>query len=80
MTWNPRFAAFARAHGETPEEMHARQPNNVAFVLWIGARWREWRALNGLKRDDGIDDAGHAAFDVWLESRTDELASARSGL
>lgn len=53
--WNPRYLAYARAHGNGPEAQLERD-NEVypggcmcGFTLWLGARWREWRRMRGMK-------------------------------
>lgn len=71
--FQPRFAAYARVHGRTPEEQIAHDktawPGGVmcGFILWNGARWREWRAANGFRRDDDyMSPEDHARYDRWL--------------
>ncbi len=54
--WNPRYVAYAKAHGRTPEEMSAHDeeawPGGRAcgFILWMSAQWSRWHAERGLKR------------------------------
>jgi hypothetical protein len=66
----PRFAAYCRAHGTTPEEQLARDrglyPGGlmVGFLWWVGQRWREWEAATGRQPPHDLDD--HRDFDVWL--------------
>lgn len=72
--WNPRFVAYARANGRLPEEQRehdrALYPGGTmtGFVLWIGARWEEWRAARGMRADHPLSDVDHAAFDRWLNA------------
>ena len=53
---NPRYLAYAKAHGKTPAGMLAsdteRWPGGkmAGFILWVGARWAEWCAARGLAR------------------------------
>ncbi|MFH0917012.1 MAG: hypothetical protein V1912_11300 [bacterium] len=69
---NPRYLAYCRAHGMTPDEMlaHDRQEYpggvNVGFVNWFNAQWRAWRASIGLTVRRPLTDAEVAAFDAWL--------------
>lgn len=72
--WNPRYLAYCRAHGNSdPEEMLARErerwPGGVmcGYLLWIDARWTEWRAeVKWSPREPMID---HGPFDRWLEAK-----------
>lgn len=73
MSWNPRFVAYATAHGHTPESMiqhdRLRWPGGqmCGFILWIGQQWQQWReAFN--YRGELLGPAEHAAFDQWLAS------------
>lgn len=68
--WNPRYVAYARAHGNDPEAQLAADriawPGGVmaGFTLWIGEQWAEWRANTGhLGRDYILTEADHADFD-----------------
>ena len=78
---NPRFAAYARAHGRTPEEQsaHDRQRfpggSMAGFLTWNSARWEDWwraeqeagRAPRNVRRDDAIIGAKeHDAYDRFL--------------
>jgi hypothetical protein len=76
--WNPRYVAYAKAHGRTPEEMRAHDENAwpggrmCGFMLWNSARWREWKKANGVPASADahlyVRDA-HAKYDAWLTSR-----------
>jgi hypothetical protein len=73
--WNPRYVAYARAHGETPVEMLARDgaawPGGrmCGFTLWIRERWREWDRAHPLADPDVRTAEDHASFDAWLAAR-----------
>lgn len=73
---NVRWIAFHAAHG------HAPRTGSGDFVIWNGARWREFLELNGVKnpRNDsypivyamakGIStDAAQDAYDAWLKAK-----------
>ena len=68
---NSRYAAYARAHGETPDGMLATDRVNwpggsmTGFTIWIDGKWREWCTVTGRSRSC-LTDADHAAFDAWL--------------
>lgn len=70
--FQPRFAAYARVHGRTPEAQieHDKEawPGGVmtGFVLWNNERWREWRAANGYRHDDILPSDAHERYDRWL--------------
>jgi hypothetical protein len=78
-SWNQRFVAYAREHGNTPEEQlesdAVRWPGGrmCGFQLWVSERWREWAALMGHSRAKDayaiLSQADHDAFDAWLETR-----------
>jgi len=40
--WNPRYVAYAKAQGKTPEEMQKDQDNYAGFISWINEKWRKW--------------------------------------
>ena len=69
MTYQPRYEAFLRAEGTTPEQEEARWPGgcNTGFILWITEQWREWDASTGHRGSHGP--AEHEAFDKWLVAR-----------
>lgn len=83
MKWNPRYAAYARAHGRTPEAMleHDRGAwpggRMTGFMCWIADRWRAWwerrRTRPGAGRSLDVhvkDDADHVDFDAMLREGT----------
>lgn len=81
--WNPRYVAYATAHGRDPDAMLAhdveRWPGGkmTGFLLWIGERWATWDAQRGQGRDHVRGDAEIKAFDAWLSgSSTRSLTGA----
>lgn len=64
--WNPRFVAYATAHGLGPGEMYVRGGWTADFIAWISARWSEWESLRGRKPGSAKSLADHAAFNAWL--------------
>lgn len=77
--WNPRYLAYAKAYGETdPETMmerdRARYPGGhmCGFMLWMSARWSEWRELKGYDMYRPLGPADHAEFDTWLQETVNE--------
>jgi hypothetical protein len=69
---NPRYAAYARANGLTPEAQlaadRAAWPGGAmaGYILWMHARWAEWRQAHGPGPNEPISETGHVAFDAWL--------------
>ena len=73
---NPRFWAYARVHGRTPDAMlehdEERWPGGkmAGFTLWIGERWQEWAVLASHPRANDsyaiLGEADHVAFDAYL--------------
>lgn len=74
MNWNRRYVVYARAHGQTPEQMGSSDvqlwPGGrmTGYIVWIEERWSEYRALRGWIRQYPLSPADHAAFDAWLEA------------
>lgn len=70
--WNPRYVVYAARDGLTPKQALRRDAKlyiggkMMGFILWIDARWTEFRALQKMGRDDPAGDDVHAAFDAWL--------------
>ncbi len=71
--WNPRYLAYCYAHGvPDPDAMleldRERWPGGVmcGFILWINARWAEWRELQNIDRDYPLSPVDQAMFDLWL--------------
>lgn len=74
-SWNPRYVAYATAHGHSPQDMlavdRARFPGGhmTGYVVWIDGQWREWRELHGRSWLAALTAADHASFDAWLSAR-----------
>ena len=69
---NPRYLAYCRAHGRTPDDMLAFDEQAwpggkmCGFILWMSEQWAAFTKLyphNIHIRTDEI----HAAFDAWQE-------------
>lgn len=82
--WNPRYLAYARAHGEPdPEAMFEiddeRWPGGrmCGFMLWIGSMWNNFFIeVHGMKgKPDVLRQKDHDDFDQWLLTMTDDRAS-----
>lgn len=71
-SWNPRYVAYAKAHGRDPAAMLAydreRWPGGrmAGFTVWVSERWAEWRTARGRHRDDVLTDEDHEDFDDFL--------------
>lgn len=75
-SWNPRYVAYAAAHGREPEDMleHDREAwpggQMVGFILWMGWAWVAWAQETGHPRARDacalLSLADHRAFDAWL--------------
>lgn len=74
--WNPRYVAYAAAHGRTPEAMrdHDAQawPGGpaVGFMLWISENLQAWgkaRGRRGRRLDFLGSEADHEDFTAWLQ-------------
>lgn len=69
MAWNPRYVAYATAHGRDPDAQleHDREawPGGAmcGFVLWIGERWTAWRREHGRRQWEPLSAADHESFD-----------------
>lgn len=69
--WNPRYVAFAAAHGRTPEAQREADavawPGgiNTGFMVWLHGAWRQWRRLRVIPRDEEFE--RHEDFDHWLQ-------------
>ena len=80
MVLNPRYVRFATVHGRTSEAqmVHDRErwPGGVmtGFILWMSARWVQWRALRHIPRDAPLSEADHRDFDEWLATCDELLA------
>ena len=74
--WNPRYVAYARAHGRTPDAMleHDREkyPGGCmcGFILWMSKMQQAFYAASpGSFLGHTICD--HAAWDVFLQAAAD---------
>lgn len=80
---NPRYRAYCRFHGLSPEKMaevdEKRWPGGrmCGFILWIGERLAEARQDCPTFFLFGVL-CNHAGFDAWLEARVDFLLAERS--
>jgi hypothetical protein len=91
---NPYFAAYASAHGRTPDGMRAADEEDwpggraCGFMLWMSQRWSEWARLRGYRRtasgsnDTYIGPLEEADFAGWLRGTAfaiaETLTSTRS--
>ena len=74
MEMNPRYLAYCKAHGNTPDaqmELDVKAwPGGcmTGFILWMGARWAEFHKMtqNAYRLHAGTTRDGHKAFDAWL--------------
>ena len=70
--WNPRYTAYAAAHGREPAAMleHDREahPGGImgGFVVWMSGRWAAWDKAFPHRRAH-IGPELHADFDAWLK-------------
>jgi hypothetical protein len=65
--WNPRYVAFALAHGATDiKAFRDAQESNAAFIAWIAERRETWR-LEQRIRSPHLTRKQERAFDAWLE-------------
>ena len=72
LDWNPRYANYARVHGNSPEEQilldRAKWPGGAmaGFILWNRSRLQEYSKINpDAFMHGGLRD--HAAYDKWLD-------------
>lgn len=72
MTYQPRYVAYARAHGLSPDAMLERDQEAwpggcmAGFMLWIQERWREWASQRPGGMPDIKTEEHHRDFDAWL--------------
>lgn len=72
MSWNVRYVAYARANGRKPEAQlkHDREawPGGVmcGFILWISAKWAEYRAARKLGPYAIVSEEMHEEFNAGL--------------
>lgn len=92
--WNPRYVAYAKEHGKTPEEMLAHDEvawpggKMCGFMIWINDRWTEFCLLNPDVKRKFLTEQDHKDFDKWLveigkqndkNNSTDRARSDRAG-
>lgn len=75
--YQSRFLAYCRAQGRRPKDQLAHDSEAFpggkmcGFVLWVCARWAEWKKQSGWPcgtgRDVVLGPDDHRAFDLWLE-------------
>lgn len=76
--FQPRYVAYAKMHGKTPEDMlildQKRGGIGAWFSPWIRNRWAEFDRLTNRRYriGGGHTEDGHAAFDRWLDSACQE--------
>lgn len=87
MTINPRYLAYARAHGRRHgEQLRADDeawPGGcmAGFILWVQRRWQEWAQAEGHETAEAaraLPDADER-FDRWLGRWRDAERLARTG-
>ncbi len=74
--WNPRFLAYCKSVGGSPEQVLARDREKypgghmAGFMLWIRDAWRRWASEVGEKEEWGgaWSSRQHEAFDAWLRA------------
>lgn len=72
-TYNPRYVAYAAAHGKTPEEMLAcdaeKWPGGkmCGFTLWTQGKWILYAKRHDLNREF-LTEEDHLNFTAWLEA------------
>lgn len=76
--WNPRYVAYALAHGATDIlAFREAQPNSAEFITWIAARREAFRVEQHIKRHALTRDQ-ERAFNGWIERKYAEPTSART--
>lgn len=77
-----RYLEYARCNGTpNPDVMLRRDEGRfpggrmAGFILWIGARWAEYRTLRKMGPNEPITDFENAAFDAWLKAWVDRATS-----
>jgi len=76
-TFQPRFVAYAKAHGKEPQDQldfdRDEYPSAcmMGFILWIGSKWEEFAILKGCKGDYRnsellVRDEFQKEFDAWI--------------
>jgi hypothetical protein len=63
--WNPRYTAYSKANGKSPEEMIKVQPSMAEFIIWVGGQVVEFRKASP-ESFVGLAIRDHSAFDRFL--------------
>jgi hypothetical protein len=70
--WNPRFVAYAYAHGREPQAQIDRDmvlpTGMLRFTAWNKAQWSAWAAERG-GMPAILSTEHHADYDRWLAAR-----------
>jgi hypothetical protein len=70
--YQPRYVAYAAAHGMTPEAMldwdRIEWPGGrmAGFILWVRQQWHSWAAERGVRLPEFLTQQDHDDFDAWL--------------
>ena len=73
----PRYVAYAAAHGRTPDAQLAadRQAypggRMAGFIVWVSQQLRAWRQI--AKHVGPLLPEHHAAFDAWLDELAEQV-------
>lgn len=77
-TFNPRWLAYAKAHGKTPKEMlradrEKYQGGQMAgYIVWATGKWQEWRKERNYPSEMPLCDEDIKAFDAWLQGKEEK--------
>jgi hypothetical protein len=73
--WNPRYVAYAKAHGRTPDEQLRHDGSMAGFINWIAHQWTDYCQSRGLPPGYQYTESLHEDFDAWLATQTARAAS-----
>lgn len=85
-TVQPLYAAYAAAHGFTPDEQRAHDEAHwpggrmAGFLLWMGEQWAAFDAEHGYRPNRTRPPEEIAAFSAWLEAEADDAGPWRSDM
>jgi hypothetical protein len=74
--WNPRFVAYARSQGRTPEDQAGFDDElypggrMTGFILWMSHQWEKFRGNRSRYTPWSQED--YAAFDAMIGVEPDE--------